>query len=110
MYIQGIISEEAPKVVPWGDNKWHVILNVHEDTIFDSDGNEVIQYTYDCVERIPSPITVANIIKVAAAEEFGDSIFDYVAQHLYNAEDSKVKAYTEFVDKISEEAKEMGYE
>ena len=105
-----MISDETPKVLPWGDKGFHVVLNVSEDTVLDGDGNEVTQYTYDCVERVPSPVSVANIIKVAAAEKFGDSIFDYVAQHLYNAEDSKVKAYTEFSAKISEQAKEMGYE
>lgn len=105
-----MISDETPKALPWGDNGWHVALNVSEETVLDSDGNETTQYTYDCVERVPSPITVANIIKVAATEKFGDGIFDYVAQHLYNAEDSKVKAYTAFTAEISKQAKEMGYE
>lgn len=110
MYLQDFISEETPKALPWGDNGQHVVLNIREQTVCDEDGNETTQYLYDCVERVPTPITVANIIKVAAADKFGSDIFDYVAQHLYNADNTTVKSYTSFVSELSEQAQAIGYE
>ena len=50
MYIEQLYSDTTPLVQEWGATKNHIVLNVTGD---DENG-----YRYDCVERVPHPITV----------------------------------------------------
>lgn len=110
MYIVNLNSDTKPEVQPWGENKVHVPLNIRKENVVDAEGNETEKYTFDCVERVDKPVTVENIVKSAAKGKFGDNIAEYVALNIFKSDDVKVKAYTEFAQQISEQAKEEGYE
>ncbi len=110
MYILNLSSETKPEVQPWGNAKVHVPLNIRKETTTDEDGKEKDKYLYDCVERVDTPVTVENVVKAAAKAKFGEDIAEYVALNVFKTEDAKVKAYTEFVKEISEQAKAEGYE
>ena len=101
MYIEQLYSDTTPLVQEWGATKNHIVLNVTGD---DENG-----YRYDCVELVPQPITVQNIVKTAAESKFSKEYIDYVMSNLYKIDDEKVVKYNEFVQKIAKQAEEMGY-
>lgn len=109
-YIKNLqFGKEEPKVQPWGDGYSHVPLNVRTETVTDENGKTEEHHTADVVEKVANPVSVQNIVKAAAEAEFGTGIADYVAANIYNSDDEKVKAYTEFAKKVSADAKAMGY-
>lgn len=109
MYIINLNSEVKPTEQPWGTNKVHVPLNIHETETVDEDGKKKTAYIYDVVEKVPIPVTIGNIVKTAVKEKFGEEIMSYVAANIYKSNDETVKSYTEITKNISEQAEKMGY-
>lgn len=110
MYIINLTSEIKPVVLPWGETKAHVPLNVREVETTDENGEEKAKFIYDCVEKVDKPVNTENIMKAAAKAKFGDNIAEYVALNVFKTDDAKIVEYTEFVKLISEQAKKEGYE
>ena len=109
MYIINLNSEVMPAEQPWGTDKIHVPLNIRETKTVDEDGEKKTAYIYDVVEKVPVPVTIDNIVKIAAKEKFGEEITSYVAANIYKSNDETVKSYTEFTKNISKQAEKMGY-
>lgn len=109
MYIEGLYSDSMPVLQEWGSAYKHVPLNIKSETRTDEDGEEKTSYVYDCVERVPVPVTVDGIVKTALEAKFSVEDIAYVQANIFKSADSKVKAYSEFAAKINSEATEAGY-
>lgn len=98
---------EKPTPKEWG-KKYIVPIGIQESSQLDSEGNETPVYTADVINGVET-LTVSGIVKAAIAAEFSQGDVDYVLLNIGKSKDEKVKAYTEFVAKITEEAESAGY-
>lgn len=108
MFIQGLFSETYPQIAEYG-NKQHIPLNIRSEIRSGMDGSFIEGFLYDCVEKVKGPVNKAIIIQTIIDSQYTEEQKAYIMTNMGNQDDPIVKAYLEFITKITKEVEDSGY-
>lgn len=103
-----IYFENYPKPMDWGDKKI-VPLNINQETNIE-DGQTKTSFRADLVPKVEQPVTVNSIVDAAIQSEFDEKSLKRIMRNFGHSDDEEVSRYKNFVQEITEAAKEAGYE